>query len=108
MVILGKCSGASRLRSLRSPRGGLDPPSALLPEALIGAAGILEKEKIMWQTSLTPSITVAIGRHTRVYAAFVTTAPIELDAPATVTLHAGPFSEVAGFAADPEPHTCGR
>jgi hypothetical protein len=62
----------------------------------------------MWQASLTPSITVAIGRHTRVYAAFVTTAPVELDAPATVTLHAGSFSEVAGFAADPEPHACAR
>jgi hypothetical protein len=55
----------------------------------------------MLQTRLTPSITVAIGRHTRLYSAFVTTAPASLDAPATMTLHAAAFSEVAGFAADP-------
>ena len=51
----------------------------------------------------TPSITVAIGRHTRVYSAFITTAPVDLDAPATVTLHAAAFSDIAGFAADPVP-----
>ena len=55
----------------------------------------------MLRTLPTPSITVAIGRHTRVYSAFVTTAPVNLDAPATVTLHAARLSEVAGFAADP-------
>ena len=42
----------------------------------------------MRQLSITPSITVTIGRHTRQYFAFVTTAPAELDSPATVTLHA--------------------
>ena len=57
----------------------------------------------MLRTVPTPSITVAIGRHTRVYSAFVTTAPVELDAPATVTLHAAAFSDIAGFAADPVP-----
>ncbi len=51
--------------------------------------------------SLTPSITVTIGHHTRIYLAFVTTAPVELDSPATVTLHAATFSDVTGFAADP-------
>ena len=55
----------------------------------------------MRQLSITPSITVTIGRHTRQYFAFVTTAPAELDSPATVTLHAGSFSEIVGFAAEP-------
>ena len=55
----------------------------------------------MTQRSLTPSITVTIGHHTRIYFAFVTTAPVELDSPATVTLHCATFSEVAGLAADP-------
>ena len=55
----------------------------------------------MRQLSITPSITVTIGRHTRIYFAFVTTAPAELDSPATVTLHASAFSDVVGFAADP-------
>jgi len=58
----------------------------------------------MSHRSLTPSITVTIGHHTRIYFAFVTTAPVELDAPATVTLHAATFSDVAGFAADPLTH----
>ena len=55
----------------------------------------------MFNRSLTPSITVTIGHHTRMYFAFVTTAPVELDSPATVTLHAATFSDVTGFAADP-------
>ena len=42
----------------------------------------------MRQRRYTPSITVTIGRHTRLYFAFVTTAPAELDSPATMTLHA--------------------
>jgi hypothetical protein len=54
----------------------------------------------MLDRSLTPSITVTIGRHTRLYFAFVTTAPTELDSPATVTLHSGTFADVVGFAAD--------
>ena len=45
----------------------------------------------MLDRSLTPSITVTIGRHTRLYFAFVTTAPAELDSPATITLHAATF-----------------
>ena len=40
----------------------------------------------MTERSLTPNITVTIGHHTRIYFAFVTTAPTELDSPATVTL----------------------
>ena len=55
----------------------------------------------MTERSLTPNITVTIGHHTRIYFAFVTTAPAELDSPATVTLHSATFADVAGFAADP-------
>ena len=55
----------------------------------------------MRHLSITPSVTVTIGRHTRQYFAFVTTAPAELDSPLTVTLHAAPFADVVGLAADP-------
>ena len=55
----------------------------------------------MRQMSVTPSISVTVGNHTRVYFAFVTTAPVDLDSPATVTLHVSTFSDVVGFAADP-------
>ena len=57
----------------------------------------------MGQLSITPSITVTIGRHTRMYYAFVTTAPADLDSPATITLHASTFADVVGFAADARP-----
>ena len=55
----------------------------------------------MFERSLTPNITVTIGHHTRIYFAFVTTAPTELDSPATVTLHAATFADVVSFAAEP-------
>ena len=55
----------------------------------------------MTERSLTPNITVTIGHHSRIYFAFVTTAPHELDSPATVTLHAATFADVVGFAAEP-------
>ena len=58
----------------------------------------------MSQLSITPSITVTIGQHTCLYFAFVTTAPVDLDSPSTMTLHASTFSDVAGFAADPITH----
>jgi hypothetical protein len=54
----------------------------------------------MRQLSITPSITVTIGHHTRLYFAYITTAPAALDSPATVTLHVAPFADLAGFAAD--------
>ena len=54
----------------------------------------------MSDNAITPSIEVKIGHQTRLYHAFVTTAPISLDAPSTITLYAGPFSDVAGFSAD--------
>jgi hypothetical protein len=59
---------------------------------------------MMRQLSITPSITVTIGRHTRQYFAYVTTAPATLDTPATVTLHTGSFADLAGFASDPFTH----
>ena len=54
----------------------------------------------MSDTSITPSIEVTIGRQTRLYHAFVTTAPAVLDAPSTLTLYAGPLKDVAGLAVD--------
>jgi hypothetical protein len=55
----------------------------------------------MRDLSQTPSIGVTIGRRTRLYFAFVTTASAELDSPATVTLHRGELADLSGFAADP-------
>ncbi len=55
----------------------------------------------MHDTSITPSIEVTIGRQTRLYHAFITTAPAALDAPSTLTLYAGPLGDVVGFAVDP-------
>ena len=54
----------------------------------------------MIELSISPSIAVTIGCHTRLYYAFVTSAPSRLDAPSTVTLYAATLSEVAVFAAD--------
>ena len=51
-------------------------------------------------TSITPSIGVTIGRQTRLYYAFITTAPATLDAPSTVTLHAATLADVSGLACD--------
>ena len=55
----------------------------------------------MLDRSLTPSITVTIGHHTRIYFAFVTTAPAELDSPATITLRADTLLELSCYAEDP-------
>src|SRR6476646_3031468 len=60
-----------------------------------------ERRRPMTERSLTPNITVTIGHHTRVYFAFVTTAPTELDSPATVTLHAATLADVVTLAAEP-------
>jgi hypothetical protein len=43
---------------------------------------------------------VTIGHDTRVFHAFVTSAPIGLDAPATITLYVATLADVAGFAAN--------
>ena len=87
-------------RSARSRQGfarcarryaALTRPARFARKASIGAAGILERKETqpMLDRSLTPSITVTIGRYTRLYFAFITTAPADLDSPATITLHAG-------------------
>jgi hypothetical protein len=55
----------------------------------------------MSDRSITPSIEVTIGGQTRLYHAFITTAPASLDAPSTLTLYAGPLSDVVGLANDP-------
>ena len=55
----------------------------------------------MLDRSLTPSITVTIGRDTRLYFAFITTAPTELDSPATITLRADTLLELSCYAEDP-------
>src|SRR5262245_39045921 len=52
----------------------------------------------MSDTSITPSIEVTIGRQTRLYHAFITTAPAALDAPSTLTLYVGPLKDIAGLA----------
>lgn len=57
--------------------------------------------------AITPSIAVTIGRQTRLYHAFVTTAPVELDSPATLTLYLSTLADVAGFAAAPVAHDDG-
>jgi len=43
---------------------------------------------------------VTFGYHTRIYFAFATTAPAELDPPATVTVHAGTLADAVGFTAE--------
>jgi hypothetical protein len=59
------------------------------------------REHIMPEHSITPSIEVRIGRQARLFYAFVTSAPISLDAPSTITLHAAPLADIVGLAADP-------
>src|SRR5262249_13590444 len=67
----------------------LTRPARFARKASIGAAGTLERKERqpMSDRSLTPSITVTIGQHTRLYFAFITPAPADLDSPATITLH---------------------
>ena len=55
----------------------------------------------MTMAYLAPTITITIGRQTRIYHAFITTAPASYDAPSTLTLHTSSLSDVAGLAADP-------
>src|SRR4029453_3227235 len=75
--------------------------SALHTEGMYRSGGeSRRKEHTMFERSLTPTIPVTIGHHTRIYFAFVTTAPTELDSPATVTLHAATFADVVTFAAE--------
>ena len=97
------------LRFAPTPFGasGLDGPSGPPRIGNYVMAGFscpqehIERRTPMYAPRFTPSIEVTIGRETRLYHAFVTNAPIALDAPATVTLHTAPLSDVCAMAADP-------
>jgi hypothetical protein len=54
----------------------------------------------MGDLSCTASILVSIGERSRVYQAFVTSAPATLDATSTVTLYDATLADVAVFALD--------
>jgi hypothetical protein len=62
----------------------------------------------MNMTSITPSIGVTIGRQTRLYYAYITTAPAALDAPSTVTLCTAALVDLAGLALDEMAFDAGR
>ena len=51
----------------------------------------------------SPAVDVTIGGQTRIYHAFITTAPASLDGPATLTLYASTFADVIGWAENPIP-----
>ncbi len=100
---------ASALRSDPFGAGGLDGPSGPPRIGNYVMAGMhptnertrRKERRNHVRPAITPSIEVTIGRETRLYHAFITTAPARLDAPATVTLHTGPLSDVSGMAAKP-------
>ena len=46
------------------------------------------------------AVDVTIGEQTRLYHAYITTAPVAFDGPSTLTLYESSFADVAGFAAD--------
>jgi hypothetical protein len=54
----------------------------------------------MIDEAASASIVVTIGGRSRMYRAFVTSAPAGLDAPSTVTLYEAALSDVAVFAAN--------
>lgn len=62
----------------------------------------------MTHESRTPNIQVSIGRQARLFHACVTSAPPHLDGPATLTLYAAPWADVAGLAAEPIPNETAR
>jgi hypothetical protein len=77
------------------------------PGALFGH--LTQKGRItMPEISPMPRIAVTIGRETRLYHAFVTTAPATLDGPSTMTLYGGTFADVSGLAADPISYDAAR
>ena len=51
--------------------------------------------------TIPSAVDITIGGQTRVYHAYITTAPVTLDGPSTLTLYESNFADVAGFAADP-------
>jgi hypothetical protein len=54
----------------------------------------------MTESFCTPSIAITIGRSSRLLHLYITEAAAALDAPSTITLHAAPFADLTGFAAD--------
>lgn len=62
----------------------------------------------MTESSTSPTILVTIGRQSRLYHAFVTSAPCRLDAPLTITLYTATLSDVAMFAANEIPLDAAR
>src|SRR5262245_55164723 len=116
--IVRRSSGqSSRFARLRPLRGfGLDRPCGAPPEGQrrdgpgirsdepLELKALRGKERRKAMLDRTPSaIDVTIGGETHVYEAFVTTAPMALDEPSTVTLCESSFAEVAGWSADPIP-----
>jgi hypothetical protein len=61
---------------------------------------VLAERAATARATCAPAIVVTIGQQTRVFHAFVTSAPIQCDAPSTVTLYASTWADVAGLAAD--------
>jgi hypothetical protein len=57
-------------------------------------------DQIMNTTSITPWIGVTIGRDTRLFYGYITTAPAALDAPATITLSTAPLTDQSELALD--------
>lgn len=58
----------------------------------------------MRDLTTTPGLTVRIGSTTRQYFAYVTTAPVVFDSPATLTLQDGSFRDVIAFAGEVVPN----
>ena len=52
----------------------------------------------------SPAVDVTIGGQTRIYHAFITTAPATCDGPSTLTLYESSFADVAGFTSVSEQH----
>jgi hypothetical protein len=116
--ILGLASVSSRVFAALRPRvAGLAPLTNTSVEPVFGiyvmAGGFhgracLGRDEVntntrrfpMHPTSFTPSIGVTIGRQTRLYYAYITTAPAALDAPSTMTLHAATLADLADLACD--------
>lgn len=73
------------------------------PARAIASTRPERKGKPMRNGSTRPIISVNIGGQLRLFQAYVTTATPSLDGPATMTLYASTFADVAGFAADPIP-----
>ena len=85
----GTTVGPSDARRRAAARGGP-------PRDRAGIASAREGEDRWPNCRSAPSIVVTIGCHSRLYYAFITSAPSRLDAPSTVTLYAATLSDVAG------------